>query len=132
MNNLNSFIMDGHLASDPEFITTERKNSLCKFSVGVNRSYKDVQKKVIEEVVFIPVEVWGVMSENCAKYLHKGDAVRVMGRLKEDKWESENGQKHSRLSVYADRVDFLSKKKRDEVVSIDVENGSTSVSSTEL
>ena len=85
MNNLNSFIMDGHLASDPEFITTERKNSLCKFSVGVNRSYKDVQKKVIEEVVFIPVEVWGVMSENCAKYLHKGSGfsqkITIFARL---------------------------------------------------
>ena len=123
--------MDGHLASDPEVIKTEKGGSLCKFSVGVNRNYRDVQKKVIDEVVFIPVEVWGAMSENCAKYLHKGDAVRVMGRLKEDKWESENGQKHSRLCVYAERVDFLSKKKRDEVVSIDVESGSTSFSKTD-
>lgn len=128
MNNLNSFIMDGHLASDPECVKFDKGKPLCKFSVGVNRSYKDSQKKIVNEVVFIPVEVWGKMSDACSKFLRKGDAVRVMGRLKEDKWESENGTKHSRISVYAERVDFLSKKNRDEVVSIDVEAESTSVS----
>ena len=125
MNNLNSFIMDGHLASDPEM--GKQGDALCTFSVGVNRTYKDSKKEIHEEVAFIRVEVWGAMSTSCLKYLKKGDAVRVMGRLKENKWETPDGIKHSRIVVHAERVDFLSKKKRDEVVTIDVENGTSTV-----
>lgn len=128
MNNMNSFIMDGHLTDDPEIWGKAVSPFGCKFSVGVNRSYKDSKKEVHEEIVFIPVEVAGSMGSVCMKYLHKGDAVRVMGRLKEDRWESSDGIKHSKISVHAERVDFLSKKKKDEVVSVDVENGTTSTS----
>lgn len=128
MNNLNSFIMDGRLAGDPEKKDFENGGSVVKFRVAVNRSYKDAKKEVKEEVVFIPVDVFGTMGDPCMKYLHKGDAVRVMGRLKEDKWETEDKMKHSRISVVAERVDFLSKKKKDEVVTIDIENGTTTSS----
>ena len=54
-----------------------------------------------------------------------------MGRLKENKWETPDGIKHSRIVVHAERVDFLSKKKRDEVVTIDVENGTSTVEEIE-
>lgn len=127
MNNLNSFIMDGRLAQDPEFIELDNSKTCCKFSVAINSSYKDANKQVKEEVVFIPVEVWGGLSAQCNKYLKKGDSVRVAGRLKEDKWQDNSGAKHSKIYVVAERVDFLSKKRKEEVITIDIEKGTTTV-----
>ena len=52
------------------------------------------------------VEVWGRQAETCRDYLRKGSPILVEGRLKYDQWEKD-GQKHSRLSVRATRVQFL-------------------------
>ena len=44
----------------------------------------------------------------CAEYLNKGRAVLVEGRLKQDRWEDENGNKRSKLKIVALTVQFLS------------------------
>lgn len=60
-----------------------------------------------QETSFIDIEVWGVIAENCAKYLQKGSPVVVIGRLKQDRWETEQGAKRTRLKVLASNVQFM-------------------------
>lgn len=122
MNNLNSVIVDGNLTADPEFLEFDN-SAVCKFTVAVNRSYKVKDGDYKSEAVFIPIEVWNSSAKACSNYLHKGDGVRVLGRLKEEKWEDEKTSiKHSKILVIAEKIDFLNKKKKDEVITIDCEN----------
>jgi single-strand DNA-binding protein len=104
MNNLNSVLLEGNLTKDPESTVTKGWTTLCTFSIGVNRQYKVADEKK-EEVSFFEIQTWGKLAENCFEYLSKGRGVRVVGRLKQSRWESD-GKSHSKVLVVADQVEF--------------------------
>jgi len=60
-----------------------------------------------EDVDFFEVEVWDKQAENCNEYLSKGRGILVEGRLRQDRWEDESGNKRSKLKIVASSVQFL-------------------------
>ena len=105
MNDLNSVLLEGNLTRDPLLSTTPNGTTVCNFSVGTNylRKRNDSQ---VQEVSFFDVEVWASLGETCAQYLKKGRGVRVVGRLKQERWKSSDGQPRSRTKIVAEHVEF--------------------------
>lgn len=76
--------------------------------MATNRYFnQDNEKK--SEVSFFDVEVWNKTAEVCMKTLSKGRGVRVVGRLKQDRWEDKEGRRHSRIKVVGENVEFKTK-----------------------
>ncbi len=121
---LNSVNIMGNLTRDPELKYTPAGKSVCSMSIANNRIYTKNGEKV-SEVSYFDVEVWGVVGENCAKYLTKGSGVIVEGRLKQDRWEKD-GKTQSRVRISANNVHFLAKKRDDS------SGGSQSISQSEV
>jgi single-strand DNA-binding protein len=108
MNSLNSVLIEGNLVRDPETKELESGSKLCTFSVASNRFFnQDNEKK--SEVSFFDVEVWNKTAELCLKTLSKGRGVRVVGRLKQDRWADKEGHNHSRVKVVGENVEFKTK-----------------------
>ena len=105
MNNLNSILIEGNLVRDPELSYTTKGTALCKFSVASNRFYKQDQETQ-KEVSFFDVTTWNRLAEVCGEYLKKGRGVRVVGRLKQDRWTDPEGKPHSRIFIIAEHVEF--------------------------
>ena len=82
--------------------------------VSVTDSTLTIRGEKTTETSFIDVDVWGAVAENCGRYLRKGSRVVVLGRLKQDRWEAEDGAKRSRLKVLASSVQFLSSAAREQ------------------
>jgi single-strand DNA-binding protein len=112
MNNLNSILIEGNLVRDPLFRTTSKGTSLCTFSLASNRYYKQ-DSGLEQEVSFFDVEAWSKLAENCYHLGHKGRGVRVVGRLKQSRWNGTDGKTHSRVSIVAEHVEFRSDFKSD-------------------
>ena len=109
MANYNKVILMGNLTRDPEYKQLPSGQAICKLGLASNRQFKNRQTdSVIQEVCFVDIDVWGQQAESCNKYLQKGRAVLVEGRLKFDTWQDNNGQTRSKHSIVADRVLFLS------------------------
>jgi len=108
MNCLNSTLVEGNLVRDPEGKKVgDKERMVCKFPIGINRYYRNAQKELIQESVFLDIETWGMLAENCLKYLQKGRGVRVIGRLKQDTWlGKEDGKNHSKIVLLATHVEF--------------------------
>ena len=87
MNNLNSVLIEGNLTKDPDVNRTNNGTFVSTFPLARNRYYK-ADDELKEEVSFIDIETWGRLAENCYEYLKKGRGVRVVGRLKQQRWES--------------------------------------------
>ncbi|HEB70988.1 MAG TPA: single-stranded DNA-binding protein, partial [Nitrospirae bacterium] len=102
MASLNKVILIGNLTRDPELRYTPSGMALCKFGLAVNEKYKDK-----ESTVFVNIVTWAKTAELSSEYLAKGRSVCVDGRLSFSSWESESGEKRSKLEVTADRVVFL-------------------------
>lgn len=112
MNNLNSIILEGNLTKDPVIDTTPRGTAVCHFTVASNRYYKTEGERQ-EEVGFFEVEVWSRLAETCSEYLTKGRGVRVVGRLKQDRWKNPEGEPRSRIHIVGEHVEFRPKPKTD-------------------
>ena len=106
MANFNKVLLMGNLTRDPELRFTSNGSALAKFGLAVNRKYK-AGEEWKEEVCFVDITVWGKQAENCAEYLSKGRPVFIDGRLQFSSWETDDGQKRSKLEVVANMVQFL-------------------------
>ncbi len=104
---LNKVIMIGNLTSDPELQYTSGGTARTRFSIAINRQYKDKSGQLQEDVTFVPVVAWGSQAENCANYLSKGRSVAVEGRLRIDSFENQDGEKKKVVEVVAQNVQFL-------------------------
>ncbi len=109
MNNLNSVLLEGHLVQDPTQKQIEEA-SLCTFSLASNRYYKKETVNV-QDTSYFQIEVWGKNADNCAKYLKKGSGVRIVGRLKQDRWKDAEDNSRNAVRIVAEHVDFFPKKK---------------------
>jgi single-strand DNA-binding protein len=108
MNSLNSVLIEGNLVRDPEKKEMESGSKLCMFSVATNRYFnQDNEKK--SEVSYFDVEVWNKTAEQCLATLTKGRGVRVVGRLKQDRWADKEGHNHSKIKVIGESVEFKPK-----------------------
>ncbi|MDR1240179.1 MAG: single-stranded DNA-binding protein [Treponema sp.] len=112
MNNLNSILIEGNMVRDPLFRSTPKGTPLCTFSLASNRFFKQ-DSGLEKEVSFFEVETWSHLAERCYNFGHKGRGVRVVGRLKQDRWNGPDGKQRSRISIVAEHVEFRPDFKKD-------------------
>ena len=106
MANFNRVILMGNLTRDPEIRYTPNGTAVANLGLAVNRRWKaDDQLK--EETDFFDIVVFGKQAENCGEYLSKGRPVMIEGRLQQRRWETDDGQKRSKVEVVANNVQFL-------------------------
>ena len=106
MSDTNTVIMTGNLTRKPELRYTPKGTGIADFGLASNRRYKQGDD-LKEEVCFVDVTVFGSTAVAVASHLDKGRKVLVEGRLQFRSWETEAGQKRSKLEVVAERVNFL-------------------------
>ncbi len=102
----NQVTLMGNLTRDPELRTTPTGQSVCSFSLALNRSYKGADGDWKEATDFIDVVAWGPLGERVAQYMTKGRPALVSGRLQSRSWE-QDGQKRNKVEVVAQDVTFL-------------------------
>lgn len=96
----------GNLTRDPELRNTPNGQSVCNFSLALNRSYKGSDGEWQEATDYVDVVAWGTLGERVAQYLTKGRPALVNGRLQSRSWE-QDGQKRNKVEVIAQDVTFL-------------------------
>ncbi|MDD5728636.1 MAG: single-stranded DNA-binding protein [Victivallales bacterium] len=113
MASLNKVILLGNLTRTPELRYTPSGSAVCEFGLAVNRKYlSNGQEK--EETCFVNISVWGKQGESCQRYLEKGSAALIEGRLQYEQWEDrDTGKKRSTLRVVAERVQFVGGRRED-------------------
>ena len=95
----------GNTIRDPEVRFTPSGASVTTFGVAVNRRWQNRQTQEWEEQTsFLDVKAWGQLGENVAESIPKGTRVIVSGRLEQRSWETDGGEKRSKVEVVADEV----------------------------
>lgn len=102
----NKVIVLGNLTRSPQLKYAPTGTAICEFGLAVNRKFKQGEE-LKEEVCFLDVTVFGKQAESAAQYLDKGRQALVEGRLQQQRWETEDGQKRSKIVVIAESVVFV-------------------------
>lgn len=96
---MNTVNLIGRLTAEPELQKTKNGISVCNVYLAV----KGIRK---EDIDFIPVQVWKANAENLCKYMHKGDKIGVVGRLKQTSYIDSNNYTRHAIEVIAHEVHY--------------------------
>lgn len=102
---MNSVVLIGNLARDPEIRYTQTQIAVCNFTLAVNR--QKTRNNENPGADFIRIAAWGKQGENCNRYLQKGRKVAVRGRIQTGSYTNRDGQKVYTTDVLAENVEFL-------------------------
>ncbi len=104
---INYFFGIGNLTREPDLRYTPQGTAICRFGIAMNRQYQG-REGTVEDTTFINIAAWSKMGENCARFLHKGSRVAVVGELRSNNWEDREGNKRTSYEINALNVQFLS------------------------
>lgn len=102
---INNVTLVGRLAADPELRYTPNGTAVVSFRLAVNRKYKNEDGERAAD--FIPCVAWAGLAETIAEYAKKGKEVAIEGEIRQQSWETDEGEKRSRLEVYIKQLMFL-------------------------
>ena len=101
----NTVTLVGNVTRDPELRYTPSGQTVATFGLAVNRRWQNRQTQEWEEQVsFFDIKSWAGLAENVAESVQRGTRVIVTGRLEQRSWETDNGDKRSKVEVVADEV----------------------------
>ena len=99
----NSVDLVGNVTRDPELRFTPGGMAVAQFGLAVNRRFQR-NNEWKEETSFFDVVTYGTLAENVSESLNRGSRVLVQGRLEQRSWETQEGDKRSKVEVIADEV----------------------------
>jgi single-strand DNA-binding protein len=105
--NYNRVFLLGNLTADPESRDLPTGGIVADIRLAVNRTYRNRDGEQTEEVSFIDCTAYGRTAEVARDYLKKGRPVFLEGRLHQDRWETNDGEKRSKLKVVVERLVLL-------------------------
>lgn len=107
MASMNKVILLGNLGADPELRHTQNQTAVCNFNIATTESWNDAQGAKQEKTEWHRIIVWSKLAENCAKYLAKGRAVLVEGKLQTRKWTDKDNIERYTTEIVANNVTFV-------------------------
>ena len=95
----------GNLTRDPEIRYTRDGQATTTLGVAVNRRWQNRETTEWEESTsFFDVVTWRDLAENVALSLTRGMRVVVTGRLEQRSWETDGGERRSKVEIVADDI----------------------------
>lgn len=105
MSNGNSVTLVGNATRDPELRYTPSGAPVATFGLAVNRRWQNRQTNEWEEAVsFFDIVCWRELAENVVESITKGTRILVTGRLEQRSWDTQEGEKRSKVEIIADEV----------------------------
>jgi single-strand DNA-binding protein len=104
VSNINTVTISGNLTRDPELKHIPSGTALCQLGVAVNKSRKMDDGSYQDETSFFDVDVWSGFGELVANKFQKGDSIIISGELKQERWETDEGNR-SKVKIVARSVD---------------------------
>lgn len=102
---INSCVLVGRIASDPEMRYTTSGMAVTNFRLAVQRQRKGQDGQ--EDTDWLDIVAFGKSAEFVAQYLDKGSLVGVEGRIQTRQWQTQEGQKRTSVEIIANTVQAL-------------------------
>lgn len=107
---MNSVQLVGRLTKDPELRKAKSGTSVCKFTLAVNRRFKQEGQPQAD---FISCTAFGKTADVLCQYMYKGAQIGVTGRIQTGSYDNQQGQRVYTTDVIVDALDFLESKRND-------------------
>ena len=100
---INKVELLGRVGADPEMRYTASGIAVTQLRLATDR----VRKGGESETDGHQIVAWDKLAEACANYVEKGQRLYVSGRLAQNSWTGDDGQRRYRTEIHAQEVVFL-------------------------
>lgn len=102
---INSVILVGRLTKDPELKYTSNNNSMCSFTLAVDKRVNGEK-----QANFINCKVFNKQAENLCQYQSKGSLIGVVGVIDTGSYQNKQGQTVYTTDILVNQITFLQSK----------------------
>jgi len=113
MRGLNLVILGGNVGNHPEMKYTPNGMQIASFSLALSEKWKKKDGGEDSRLEWVRIVCFSNLAEHCSAYVGKGDAVLVVGRIRSREFEDKDQNRKKVTEVIADKIHFLTKKKRE-------------------
>lgn len=106
---MNKAIIIGRVGKEPDVKTMQNSNMVANFSIATSESYKDKNGEKKEITDWHNIVIWGKLAEVVQKYVHKGDLICVVGKMRTRSWEKDGITRYV-TEVIVDEMKMLGSK----------------------
>lgn len=107
----NQATLVGNAGKDPELRYTQGGTAIAKFSLATSYGLKKPDGTWENKTTWHNIVVFGKMAEGTASRIRKGDPVLVVGRIENDEWTGQDGQKRRTTQIIADTLRCMGPKR---------------------
>ena len=100
---INKVELLGRVGADPEMKYTASGTAVTQLRLATDRGRKNGE----DATDWHTVVVWDKLAEAVNQYVGKGQRIYVAGRLVQNSWEGDDGQRRYRTEIHAQDVVFL-------------------------
>ena len=102
---MNKVVLVGRLTRDPEVRTNSSGISSARFTVAVNRNYKNREGQY--DADFVSCVAFRNTAEFIGKFFKKGSMIGLEGRIQTGSYDAQDGTKRYTTDVAVDNVEFV-------------------------
>jgi len=107
----NLVVLIGNLGANPEIRTTPSGVKVAKMRIAVNDSWTNRQTgEKQQKTHWVDLNAWDRLAQTAERYLTVGQRICVRGTLEYREWQTQEGQKRSKLEVRVREMYMLSPK----------------------
>ena len=111
----------GRVGMDPEMRYSQGGTAITKVRLATDRYRQNGET----ETDWHDITCWGKLAEAVNQYVAKGDRLYVSGRLAQNSYETDDGQKRHRTEIHAQEVVFLDSKNGNKAEGATADGGPT-------
>jgi single-strand DNA-binding protein len=104
---MNHFFGIGRLTDSAELKYTANGTAITKFSICINKVWRDKDGNRQEKPNFFNCVLWGKYGESMSKYLTKGKQIGIAGELEQNTWEDNGGTRHNSVQINISEISLL-------------------------
>ena len=102
---MNKVVLVGRLTRDPEVRTNSSGVSSARFTVAVNRNYRNRDGQY--DADFVSCVAFRNTAEFIGKFFKKGSMIGLEGRIQTGSYDAQDGTKRYTTDVAVDNVEFV-------------------------
>src|SRR4051812_14958826 len=102
MRGINKVILVGNLGKDPEVNHLEGGITVAKFTLATSEPYNDKNGNKVDQVEWHNIVCWRKLAEIAEKFLKKGSAIYVEGKLRTRSYTDKENIKRYFTEIVAD------------------------------
>ena len=107
----NSVTLIGRPGADPETRTFNSNSKMARFRLAVSENRRNANNEWVNDTQWFNIVAWGKTAERVESHVKKGVQVVIDGKLRNNEWTDDRGQRHSSIEIWLNDLVTIEKAK---------------------